>query len=150
MEERTSSPSHETHTLKNSVTEYEDRAKAEGKRKAEWPEREKQEDNTNCVICLDLISEKCVATPCRHSYDYVCILSWLELRQSCPLCNALVDSLLVHTKDGKIHKVSRYILGKNVGYEKKRGDLCAWELTGGFSFRPISTMLKRPVLLQHQ
>ena len=121
MEEQTSSSPHETNTYKNIAIEYEDSAKAKGKRKVEWPERELEDDNSNCVICLDPISEKCVATPCGHSYDYVCILNWLELRQSCPLCNALVESLLVHTKDGKIHKVSRYILGGVVEYERKKG-----------------------------
>ncbi|KAF8424087.1 hypothetical protein EV426DRAFT_600523 [Tirmania nivea] len=104
MERRTSSSAHETNTRKDAPIEYKDDGRAKGKRKAGWPKRELEDENPNCVICLDLISEKCVATPCRHSYDYVCILNWLDLRQSCPLCNALVEGLLVHTKDGKIYK----------------------------------------------
>lgn len=111
MEVQTSSSPHETNARKNAPIEYEDSAKAKGKRKAEWAKHELEDNNPNCVICLDPISEKCVAIPCRHSYDYVCILNWLELRQSCPLCNALVEGLLVHMKDGKIHRVSTW---KNV------------------------------------
>lgn len=106
MEERASSRHRETNTACHDRVNSESYAKAKGKRKAEEPECWLEDANLNCVICLDSISEKCVATPCRHSYDYVCILNWLELRQSCPLCNTLVEGLLVHTKDGKIHKVS--------------------------------------------
>ncbi|KAF8475821.1 hypothetical protein BDZ91DRAFT_710379 [Kalaharituber pfeilii] len=62
------------------------------------------EEPEKCVICLDPISEKCTASSCRHSFDYICILNWLELRQSCPLCNALISELLVCTKNGKIQK----------------------------------------------
>ena len=48
-----------------------------------------------CVICLDDISEGCQALPCGHAYDYLCLLSWLELRQTCPLCNGQVESIKV-------------------------------------------------------
>ena len=41
----------------------------------------------NCVICLDAVSERAVAVPCRHqSFDFLCLLSWLEERPLCPLC----------------------------------------------------------------
>lgn len=59
----------------------------------------------SCVICLNSISERCFAKPCRHSYHYMCILKWLGVRQSCPLCNAHVSELLSHTEDGRVHRV---------------------------------------------
>lgn len=44
-----------------------------------------------CVICLDAISDPCAALPCAHShFDFLCILSWLEQRATCPLCKASV------------------------------------------------------------
>ncbi|CAG7918485.1 unnamed protein product [Penicillium olsonii] len=40
-----------------------------------------------CVICLDTITEPCVAQPCQHAnFDFICLLSWLEQQQKCPLC----------------------------------------------------------------
>lgn len=40
-----------------------------------------------CVICLDAIAEPGVSIPCGHAnFDFLCLLSWLEQRPSCPLC----------------------------------------------------------------
>ena len=49
------------------------------------------EDNDNhsdpCVICLEAVSERAVARPCcHHSFDYLCLISWLQERTACPLC----------------------------------------------------------------
>lgn len=47
-----------------------------------------------CVICLDRITEPAVATPCQHAnFDFLCLISWLQERSSCPLCNAEVKSV---------------------------------------------------------
>ncbi|KAK0625235.1 hypothetical protein B0T17DRAFT_608215 [Bombardia bombarda] len=44
-----------------------------------------------CVICLDTISEPCTAHPCAHAhFDFLCLLSWLQQRPSCPLCQSAV------------------------------------------------------------
>lgn len=44
-----------------------------------------------CVICLDVVSEGCVAQPCAHrNFDFLCLASWLQERPSCPLCQAEV------------------------------------------------------------
>lgn len=47
-----------------------------------------------CVICLDTVSERAVASPCRHhSFDFLCLVSWLQERSTCPLClRTSVDS----------------------------------------------------------
>ncbi len=40
-----------------------------------------------CVICLDAVSERAVASPCRHqNFDFLCLVSWLQERSACPLC----------------------------------------------------------------
>ncbi|KAI4121523.1 MAG: hypothetical protein LQ338_006320 [Usnochroma carphineum] len=40
-----------------------------------------------CVICLDSISERAAASPCKHdSFDFLCLVSWLQERSTCPLC----------------------------------------------------------------
>jgi Ring finger domain len=69
-----------------------------------------------CVICLDRVSERAKAHPCQHrSFDYLCLLSWLEQRTTCPLCKAEV--VRVHydfTADGK-YKVYTVIKPKPAG-----------------------------------
>ncbi|EEH41028.1 RING finger domain-containing protein [Paracoccidioides lutzii Pb01] len=45
-----------------------------------------------CVICLDQVTEGAIALPCEHgSFDFLCLLSWLQQRPSCPLCQAVVS-----------------------------------------------------------
>lgn len=54
---------------------------------AEVAQEEEEGVANPCVICLDAIAEPAVAIPCRHAnFDFLCLLSWLEQRPSCPLC----------------------------------------------------------------
>lgn len=50
-----------------------------------------EKDATPCVICLEAISEAAIAVPCGHSFDFLCLLSWLEQRHVCPLCELLLS-----------------------------------------------------------
>jgi hypothetical protein len=44
-----------------------------------------------CVICLEPIADRAVASPCNHlSFDFLCLASWLQEKPSCPLCKAEV------------------------------------------------------------
>lgn len=53
----------------------------------EVADEEKEAVANPCVICLDTITEPCVAQPCHHAnFDFICLLSWLEQQQKCPLC----------------------------------------------------------------
>ncbi|RJE26759.1 RING finger [Aspergillus sclerotialis] len=57
-----------------------------------------QEDENHiadpCVICLDTIKEPCITVPCNHAnFDFLCLVSWLEQRASCPLCKSNVTSV---------------------------------------------------------
>lgn len=64
-----------------------------------------------CVICLDFISERAVASPCRHhSFDFLCLMSWLQESPTCPLCKAEVESVKYEQRspqDFKVYKVSQ-------------------------------------------
>ena len=49
----------------------------------------KKDDETldPCVICLEAVSERAFAAPCRHeNFDFLCLVSWLQERPTCPLC----------------------------------------------------------------
>lgn len=40
-----------------------------------------------CVICLSAVTERAITSPCSHySFDFVCLVSWLQERSTCPLC----------------------------------------------------------------
>lgn len=52
------------------------------------------EDEDCCVICMEAVSDKAVAQPCKHdNFDFVCLLSWLQERSACPLCKADVKTV---------------------------------------------------------
>lgn len=55
-------------------------------------------DSPVCVICLEAITEDCLALPCKHHYDYICLLNWLELKPHCPLCKAQLLFIRVFDK----------------------------------------------------
>lgn len=57
-----------------------------------------------CVICLERISEQAVAQPCKHdSFDFLCLISWLQERPSCPLCKAVIKTVQ-YEANGQTHK----------------------------------------------
>ncbi|MCJ1471658.1 hypothetical protein MMC13_000298 [Lambiella insularis] len=67
----------------------------------------KFEDETRdpCVICLDAVSERAIAVPCRHqSFDYLCLVSWLQERPTCPLCKGEVRSVDYDCQSGQGRK----------------------------------------------
>ena len=53
----------------------------------------------DCVICLSTITAPAKALPCQHShFDFLCILTWLQNRPSCPLCKAEITSIQYNHK----------------------------------------------------
>lgn len=62
----------------------------------------------DCVICLSTVSERAVATPCRHSsFDFLCLLSWLQERSACPLCKAEVKTV-EYTRTSEGNEIQTY------------------------------------------
>lgn len=44
-----------------------------------------------CVICLEPISERAITAPCNHAtFDFLCLVSWLQEHPQCPLCKTEV------------------------------------------------------------
>ncbi|KAE8450021.1 hypothetical protein EG329_007160 [Mollisiaceae sp. DMI_Dod_QoI] len=90
----------ESKILQTTLTEISSRHNDEGAEEEEDP----------CVICLERISEPATAQPCQHSsFDFLCLISWLQERSSCPLCKT--DVTTVHYDFGlentyKIYEVT--------------------------------------------
>ncbi|MCJ1385692.1 hypothetical protein MMC17_008815 [Xylographa soralifera] len=56
----------------------------------------------HCVICLEAVSERAIAVPCRHeNFDFLCLVSWLQERPTCPLCKADVSSVDYNCNPGQ-------------------------------------------------
>lgn len=44
-----------------------------------------------CAICLSSVTERAITVPCNHyTFDFVCLVSWLQQRPTCPLCKTLI------------------------------------------------------------
>ncbi|PVH87935.1 hypothetical protein DL98DRAFT_556270 [Cadophora sp. DSE1049] len=64
------------------------------------------EEESCCVICLERVSEQAVAQPCQHaSFDFLCLISWLQEQSSCPLCKADVKSVRYEFKNAETFKI---------------------------------------------
>jgi Ring finger domain len=51
-------------------------------------------DPKSCVICLETVSERAVALPCKHDcFDFPCLGNWLTKHKTCPLCKREVERL---------------------------------------------------------
>jgi len=47
----------------------------------------RDESGDTCVICLSTVTERAITSPCNHyTFDFVCLVSWLQERSTCPLC----------------------------------------------------------------
>lgn len=58
-----------------------------------------------CVICLERVSEQAVAQPCKHdTFDFLCLISWLEEQPSCPLCKVEIKSVRYGFQDDGTYK----------------------------------------------
>ncbi|CAI7628688.1 unnamed protein product [Penicillium viridicatum] len=70
---------------------------------------EEKEAANPCVICLDTITEPCVAQPCQHAnFDFLCLVSWTEQQPKCPLCKIDLTAVqydLNATQGPKLYKL---------------------------------------------
>lgn len=61
-----------------------------------------------CVICLERITERAIAVPCNHlSFDFLCLVSWLQEQNRCPLCKATVTEVQYDWRDPEDYKTYR-------------------------------------------
>ncbi|KAH3906432.1 hypothetical protein HBI56_198850 [Parastagonospora nodorum] len=54
----------------------------------------RDESGDTCVICLSTVTERAITSPCNHyTFDFVCLVSWLQERSTCPLCKVEVTTV---------------------------------------------------------
>ncbi|XP_077113201.1 RING finger protein 122-like [Ranitomeya variabilis] len=49
-----------------------------------------------CAVCLDefKLEEEVGVCPCTHAFHTKCLTKWLEVRNSCPMCNKTISVAL--------------------------------------------------------
>ncbi|KAF2129935.1 hypothetical protein P153DRAFT_422688 [Dothidotthia symphoricarpi CBS 119687] len=69
------------------------------------------ESEDTCVICLSSVTERAITAPCNHyTFDFVCLVSWLQERSTCPLCKSEVTAVQYDWRsptDYKSYPISR-------------------------------------------
>ena len=80
----------------------------------------------DCAICLEAIKERAVATPCNHlSFDFICLVQWLQEHATCPLCKAEVKEVQYDwrsPRDFKVYTVGQHNTAKpNASHTRQRG-----------------------------
>src|SRR5262245_58206643 len=88
----------------------------------------------HCIICLDPVSEICQANPCGHtSFDYLCLLTWVQIRTVCPLCKKDIRRLRYRSaEDGRwkthyVFKLQHERTGSGRNDEvRRRGASATW------------------------
>ena len=54
------------------------------------------DDNFECPICCgDLADDKTLRLPCNHNYHAGCVLVWLNIQHTCPVCRLHLDDRVV-------------------------------------------------------
>lgn len=107
-----------TNTIRNTddfkIKGAAERAKSSGKQK-EAPE--------HCIICLQPITDRAVAVPCNHlSFDFICLVSWLQHRETCPLCAQTITEVQYNWHDVDDYQVYR-LERPRPQQEERRGNL---------------------------
>lgn len=57
--------------------------------------QEQVDASLQCNICMEdfILDEKVRSLPCKHIYHGVCIVPWLELHGTCPICRREIESV---------------------------------------------------------
>ncbi|MQM16587.1 hypothetical protein Taro_049544, partial [Colocasia esculenta] len=103
----------------------------------------KVEENLSCSVCLEDfdLGAEAKQMPCKHRFHASCIIPWLELHSSCPVCRFEIpaDGSKVTNGFGNGTRVESTVTGSDGGIEGNSGNgrrfwiPVPWPLTGLFS-----------------
>ncbi|KAJ5668168.1 uncharacterized protein N7477_006738 [Penicillium maclennaniae] len=98
-----------------------------------------------CVICLETITEPCVAVPCKHSnFDYLCLLSWLEQQPNCPLCKVQLAKVQYDLNDPRGAKTYNVALTQPSKESHQTSGIRSRALAGGLLIDNVRRRRHRP------
>lgn len=78
----------------------------------ELTEEELKKKDVTCAICRDevIAEEKVRKLPCSHCYHGDCILPWLNIRNTCPVCRFELPTDDADYEQSKVHRIARDLL----------------------------------------
>jgi hypothetical protein len=78
----------------------------------ELTEEELKKKDVVCAVCKDevTVEEKVRKLPCSHCYHEDCILPWLSIRNTCPVCRFELPTDDADYEQSKIRSVARDLL----------------------------------------
>ncbi|GMH16094.1 hypothetical protein Nepgr_017935 [Nepenthes gracilis] len=102
-----------------------------------------ESDSSQCVVCKDEfhLGVEIKQMPCKHVYHPHCILPWLRLHNTCPVCRYQLPT------DGPVHErrrentVSSTAAAYAAGHSGSNGDVGGY---GGHELSPESSQFYRP------
>ena len=43
---------------------------------------------SHCPICLETTNVDWISTPCKHTFHYTCLFTWMTRHDTCPVCRS--------------------------------------------------------------
>ncbi|RYR79984.1 hypothetical protein Ahy_A01g004772 [Arachis hypogaea] len=108
------------------------------------------DENMQCSICLDdlEVGSEAKQMPCKHMFHSGCILPWLELHSSCPVCRyQLPADESKREPDASLRTSSNQREDENTGHDNVDGDIEGRNASGSrrFSFPwPFNGLFSSP------
>ncbi|KAK5715670.1 hypothetical protein LTR17_016739 [Elasticomyces elasticus] len=100
-----------------------------------------------CTICLEPISERAVASPCNHlSFDFLCLVSWLQERSTCPLCKAAVIEVQYDWRDAEDYETFHVPQQREKSKQSQDGNGSRRRVRGDISSSIRGTAAEDPAL----
>ena len=57
-----------------------------------------EQNDSNCKICLNVISNRATTDTCHHSFCFDCLRQWSQTHNECPFCRRLYHNIIYNIR----------------------------------------------------